>query len=143
MAESSSSGLPPSGIYEPLKSTEIRLINIKKCEGSTISCQIEHVDTTDKPVYYALSYVWGVTGQTKQISLNNHFINITENLFAALSYLQDTSREFSRFSSKENHSNEIWIWADALCIDQQNQKEKSEQIPKMSEIYTSAASVVV
>ena len=35
------------------------------------------------------------------------------------------------------------MWIDAICIDQENEKEKEHQLPLMAEIYAKARSVVV
>jgi hypothetical protein len=35
-----------------------------------------------------------------------------------------------------------WLWADAMCIDQKNDREKEVQIPLMVEIYRGAKRVL-
>lgn len=37
----------------------------------------------------------------------------------------------------------MWIWADALCIDQQNRDEKNQQLRLITDIYKKAQSVAI
>jgi hypothetical protein len=52
------------------------------------------------------------------------------NLHAALSRLRD-------------HSFERIIWVDAICIDQENLKERIQQVQLMAKIYSNALRVIV
>jgi hypothetical protein len=81
------------------------------------------------PAFYALSYVWGNPTRTHEILLEGQKLGITENLFKAI---QDLQRDAI---------GEIYLWADAICINQDDQTERSCQILLMREIYHSAASV--
>lgn len=38
---------------------------------------------------------------------------------------------------------EILVWVDALCIDQQNKEERATQVRLMGQIYSNAASVAI
>jgi hypothetical protein len=57
-------------------------------------------------------------------------MSITESLFAALVRLRD------------GHNQRV-LWADALCINQQDRQEKSRQVQMMSRIYSLAENVAV
>jgi hypothetical protein len=81
------------------------------------------------PAFYALSYVWGNPTRTHEILLDGKKLGITENLFKAI---QDLQRDAY---------GEIYLWADAICINQDDQTERSDQVLRMREIYHSAASV--
>lgn len=92
--------------------------------------------------YKALSYVWGSEKDPQQIwvqSQEGHkthrphtssYINATRNLDEALRYIRrsDTRR---------------LLWVDAVCINQKDTTERSEQVQQMPLIYRSAAHVVV
>ncbi|KAH7357491.1 heterokaryon incompatibility protein-domain-containing protein [Pyrenochaeta sp. MPI-SDFR-AT-0127] len=75
--------------------------------------------------YVALSYVWGPLQHPKTILLNNHPFKVTANLASALADLRDEQRH-------------LRLWADAICIDQGNILERSEQVMLMGDIYSLA-----
>ncbi|KAI8715883.1 HET domain-containing protein [Fusarium sp. LHS14.1] len=101
--------------------------------GGPISCSL-HAARFDSeceiPLYDAISYVWGSTGDTRSIYCQGHPVNITVNLFQALRQMRHP-RESRR------------IWADALCINQLDLLEKSVQVNMMGDIYAHARQVVV
>jgi hypothetical protein len=73
--------------------------------------------------YEALSYEWGepVFSHTIHLLALKRILYITENLHAALSRLRDAS-----------HTRHLWV--DALCINQSDPDEKSQQMPLMAGI---------
>jgi hypothetical protein len=95
-----------------------------------IKCSLEHVSLGDPPPYEALSYAWGDASVTRTISLDGMPWEITVNLESALRHLR--LKNFSRT-----------LWVDALCIDQSNISERSEQVCRMLEIYEKPTQVVV
>jgi hypothetical protein len=113
-------------------------------EGTDIHCQI--IDYTIRSngrsaLYEALSYAWGEPTHTREIyvqhacdtegsSVDPSFLEVTNNLYAALSRLRDP--DLPRL-----------LWADAVCIDQQNLQERSDQDRLMASIYSSAIRVIV
>ncbi|KAH7080543.1 heterokaryon incompatibility protein-domain-containing protein [Paraphoma chrysanthemicola] len=80
--------------------------------------------------YVALSYTWGDQTNPESIELNGHIILIGRSLASALRHVR-----------LENG----WctLWADALCIDQQDDVEKSQQVENMPTIYEAAKAVIV
>ncbi|KAK4119071.1 hypothetical protein N657DRAFT_684751 [Parathielavia appendiculata] len=84
----------------------------------------------DANPYVAVSYVWGDAAQTRPITLDSAAYPVTCNLFAALTYLR-------------NSSDETCFWIDSLCINQQNLAERSAQVARMREIYSLASQVTV
>ncbi|KAH4350890.1 hypothetical protein HBH98_038780 [Parastagonospora nodorum] len=80
--------------------------------------------------YEAVSYAWGSSAKSQYISLDSRKLAITESLFTAL----------QRFRSAQSAR---VLWADAVCIDQANDIERSSQVNMMGEIYRGAASVLV
>lgn len=83
------------------------------------------------PVFDALSYVWGENTRTHEIMIENKRLPITANLYGAL-------RDFLKDAVWELH-----IWADAICINQEDLAERSSQILLMREIYHCAAEVKI
>ncbi|KAK3339775.1 heterokaryon incompatibility protein-domain-containing protein [Lasiosphaeria hispida] len=81
--------------------------------------------------YDALSYTWGsVADSNPTIFVNGHERAVTANLCAALWHLRDPSGERT-------------LWIDALCINQQNNQEKGQQVQSMAKIYAKASRVIV
>ena len=82
------------------------------------------------PVFYdAISYSWGTGTPTEVIVVNGLECLINECLAGAL-------RRFRRASDAR------YLWADALCINQADTKEKSVQVRNMLTIYRRATSVL-
>ncbi|KAJ4295146.1 hypothetical protein N0V90_007156 [Kalmusia sp. IMI 367209] len=105
-----------------------------------IRVSLIHVDL-DSPShlpYEAISYTWGAYydfeinkgAWTEQIICNGRWIRITRSLFHALSMFRRTDR--ARI-----------IWADALCINQNDEDEKGHQVGLMQQIYKSAFHVLI
>jgi Heterokaryon incompatibility protein (HET) len=83
--------------------------------------------------YQAISYTWG--GEEKaSITIHEdsekYEIDISQNLKNALRAVRSPNED-------------LFIWADALCINQNDKEEKSSQIQRMAEIYTKAKCVCV
>lgn len=130
-------GEPPlskvaSSIYSPLTDLTrgIRLVHIKKgSPESALHADLIHVSLDNPPPYEALSYMWGDKENCGRLKLSGHEIDITFNLQAALFELRS-----------ETHHRTLWI--DALCINQGNIKERSEQVRQMREIYVKATRTI-
>lgn len=86
--------------------------------------------TGRKHLYEALSYVWGSQSETHTITVNGCDLHVTRNLYTALIHLRDNQLERI-------------LWIDAICINQEDDDEKSEQIPLMRSIYAQADRVIV
>ena len=88
------------------------------------------LDDSTKASYEALSYTWGASLFPQQIICHGFPIPITQNLFDALIHLR-------------NAESPRLLWVDAVCINQQNDGEKSSQIPIMKDIYAKASCVLI
>ena len=124
--------------YPPLSPgpDSIRLLRLmpNKDETAPIRCQLFNYSLQESGkrthLYEALSYVWGNPKETLLISIDKYNLPVTVNLYAALSRLRD------RFIERI-------IWVDALCINQENLKEREHQVQSMSKIYGQASRVIV
>lgn len=123
--------------YRRLDSTknEIRLLNIlpvREVDGKEhgVECNLSVTSLDDAPAYRALSYAWGDQTRPEEIFLDGHPLKVGPNLCLALWQLQSYSRV------------EVF-WIDALCINQSDDSERSEQVSKMRAIYERAEEVVV
>ncbi|KAL7919585.1 heterokaryon incompatibility domain-containing protein [Trichoderma austrokoningii] len=122
--------------YSPLPANSIRLLRLQPNadEQAPIQCQLFDYPFVGSRkgthLYEALSYVWGSEDKPRCVSTNEDDLYITENLHDALLRLRDCS--LPRI-----------IWADAICINQDDDEERGRQVEMMAEIYARASRVVV
>ena len=130
----------PEDLYRPLLNSEIRLITLRPGRWQDpIVCDLITVLLDDKPKFMALSYAWGNAARTQPITLNKQIYDVTVNLFRGL-------RRLRHIISKGDHSvpfiterlEDFHLWADAVCINQGDDHEKTCQIVRMRDIYTFA-----
>lgn len=112
-----------------LTDSEIRLLLLLPSADPTaiIQCFLARFPIHSTPPYEALSYCWGPQDNMKEIVCNNRRIPVGPSLEGALRRLRRGDGKGVRI-----------VWADAVCINQQDNKEKSHQVPLMGEIYTHA-----
>ena len=133
--------------HEPLslnpEDDQIRLLILRPGEiEDIIRCRFLVLRLSDlkaKP-YEALSYYWGTELADHGIEIENRKrrdtaassqkFPIRPNLRKALTHLRDKKRE-------------IVLWVDALCINQEDEKEKTMQVQKMARIYSKAHRVLI
>lgn len=123
--------------YEKLPSARsIRIITLCPAEkrSDKIECRIETVEL-EKASYNALSYTWGMDDegnppQDHELFIHGHQKLITLNLFEGLKSIRARDQP-------------LRIWIDAICIDQEDDVEKSAQVSMMAAIYARAEKVLV
>jgi hypothetical protein len=81
-------------------------------------------------LYEALSYVWGIPHNNHSITLDSCPFGVTANLHATLSRLR-------------NRYIERVVWIDAICINQEDLKERRYQIQRIARIFGKAKCVIV
>ncbi|THV52588.1 hypothetical protein BGAL_0075g00340 [Botrytis galanthina] len=129
MSSYSYSSLPASG-------EDIRLLRLlpSEDEAAPLHCKLRDYSlrrsTPRTHLYEAISYVWGDPHNTLPIYVDKKQFQVTVNLHAALLRLRD-------------HSFERILWIDAICINQNNNEERRQQVQLMARIYNSASRVVV
>ncbi|KAM0711899.1 hypothetical protein Q7P35_001269 [Cladosporium inversicolor] len=139
---------------------EIRLFRLEggkgRLRGSLVVCSLERYQEDQKhgqgptnrtsktqrdsqteasqPDFFeALSYTWGSSQHSESVQVQSHVcIPITDNLARALRRLRHRSTQQPRH-----------LWIDAICIDQQNLAERSQQVAFMCEIYQRAHRVII
>ena len=116
-----------SPIYEALDpvSYQIRLLYLHPdTDDAVIRCDLEKASLTDGHRFVALSYEWGNEAIVTNIVANGVITSVRENLQKALKQLRSMKVE--------------QVWADALCINQSDNTEKSLQVRIMKHIYSAA-----
>ena len=91
------------------------------------------MDLEDKPEYAALSYTWGNGPFSHDITINEVPWRIKEGLFDFL----------HQYRSDQSSEKELYIWIDAVVINQNDADEKSRQVATMIEFYEKALHVQV
>jgi hypothetical protein len=157
-------------MYQPLGTTSIRLLSIKPgFPTETIECAFVTVaDLVESPPYDALSYVWGQEQSADPIICNGVSKIITNQLVDALKHLRrfpgwgsvipwpedhplhsrkNAWKGFAR-NRHEHHedsigSKDILLWVDALCINQEDNVERANQVKMMGKIYAQALHVKI
>ena len=90
-----------------------------------------HVENLNEGIQFeALSYTWGASGSNEEVWVGYQSLPVTDNLAKALRRLR-----------RVNGARTLWI--DALCINQADSVERSQQVSIMKDIYCSAHNVVV
>ena len=119
-------------LYDPIQpKTQIRVLALHPGGGDEeISCSLEVARLDEPPPYEALSYAWGDSKERYPIRCGNGSLEVTDNLYAALKRLRDVS------------SDRV-LWIDAICINQQDGREKGHQVQQMAEIYSRASRVLI
>ncbi|KAI3573849.1 heterokaryon incompatibility protein-domain-containing protein [Fusarium oxysporum f. sp. albedinis] len=118
-------------IYSHLPRGSIRLLEIlpNQDNEANMQCRLLHFSLHESniPDYEALSYIWGDRSSLTiyYIFIEGRQIHVLQNLHLALCRLRN------RFTSR-------FIWADAICINQANTDEKSEQVYLMPKIFSYA-----
>ena len=118
--------------YPPLNSAsqEIRILSITRSSSIEVECHLERISLEENLTYEALSYTWGERTDISSIKLNNHYFKVRKNLAIALHHLRERGTP-------------LRIWVDAVCINQQDEEEKTAQVRQMKKIYEKARKVVI
>lgn len=144
--EELSSALPVQSVYPcvplPYPDKQIRVLDLDPVHSESPSvAQALHgrlrilSDSADDE-YVALSYVWrqedpGTLKRENRLIIHcndhQHVVPLRPNCWSALWHLCRIKRPLP-----------LRIWADSICIDQNNDEEKKQQISRMSAIYISA-----
>jgi len=123
-----------AGIYKPLKPHQTRFLTIfpARSMDDEICSELMVTSLDNKLVasYEALSYTWGSQILTHDIIVNNCQVKVTENLFEALRHLRNERKPRT-------------LWIDAVCVNQQDLTERSQQVVYMRKIFSTVGQVVI
>lgn len=115
----------------------LRILDFDRSGGNgSVRCEMRCFQLDSAPEYAALSYHWGLewglwgaqhfAGQ--YVIVNNHHMFVRYNLY-----------QFFQQQRKSGYS--VWLWIDALCIDQENVGERNHQVGIMRDIYRQVCSL--
>jgi hypothetical protein len=120
--------------YVSLAHTDsIRLIELQPgATGTPLACKLIDARKSENPQYEAISYAWGepVFPHTIEELSSASALRLTVSLHGALQAL--------RYEQDPRV-----LWADALCINQLDLKEKGHQVALMGPIFQDAQRVIV
>ncbi|KAH6672254.1 heterokaryon incompatibility protein-domain-containing protein, partial [Halenospora varia] len=107
----------------------IRLLKLE-AKRTKILCEMIQVPLHSLPAYDAISYTWGDPDKFRTLNISGRYIAITRNI-------QGILRDLAPLKGVR------YIWIDSLCINQEDDIEKGEQVQLMREIYQNAEKTVV
>lgn len=122
-----------ASVYEDLTDpvSDFRVLRLHAGQhDEPIDCTLATVSRSKSPLYSALSYTWGSGTDRKTIIIGGQSVNVTPNCESALRHIRRKDAT-------------VTLWVDAICINQNDNKEKSAQIGQMREVYKAAANVIV
>lgn len=111
--------------------TDFRLLILEPgTEPSPLRCTLAQFALADCPEYEAISYVWGSEPGREVFLCSEKRLEITQNLHSAFQQLQYPEKQ--RF-----------LWADAICINQDDLTERSQQVMIVGDIYATVCCTLV
>jgi hypothetical protein len=115
--------------YEPLEAGEIRLLILEPAGSATVTCSLRYVSLDDNPRYIRQCHISGETLRLSvtPIACSRKEVKVTLNLEMALRHLRYAVGDKQRV-----------LWADAICINQQDLEERSQQVLLMAKIFKHA-----
>lgn len=125
--------ISPFYMYSPLNDArkEIRLaVLLPGKANDSVRVSLRLVSLQESPQYEALSYCWGNCAEQSSIYVDNRNFVVTLSLWDALRSLR--SEKSPRI-----------MWIDSICINQQDFRERGNQVMMMRNIYQQAEQVVV
>ncbi|KAJ3483878.1 hypothetical protein NLG97_g7203 [Lecanicillium saksenae] len=142
---------PGSYEYHPLEESrdEIRLLAVYSSddENEPVNCRLINTSipgNTAGAIYKGevtefktLSYTWGDPTSTTTAFVDGHEFPVTQNLDAALRNI----RKQNPPPDDGEESRPTFWWIDAICINQNDISERSQQVNLMTKIYRKAAGV--
>ena len=123
---------PPKYQYDALPDGPfIRMLTLRAgALDHPLEGELETVNIDSSGNYEALSYVWGKPDRRNDIICAGRRLGLTTSLHDALRRLRQPDRSRR-------------LWADQICINQDDKTERSQQVQFMNRIYQNASHVLV
>jgi hypothetical protein len=103
--------------------------SLERFHDVTLFCKLEVASRQLRASYTALSYAWGNGNGNRPICIGDTIVKVSITLEAALQELRDEQED-------------LMLWVDQLCINQEDEEEKGHQVKEMKNIYAHAAHVI-
>lgn len=130
--------------YDPLDQTQIRLVKIQAEKGWKVKCEVFSVSLEHTPMsYIAVSYAWGDLDQKSEIILEREIIDDAGRTTVERTPHRVTASLHGALEAVREKDCDVWVWVDALCINQNDIAERTRQVQLMTDIYSKAESVAI
>ncbi|KAI1618436.1 heterokaryon incompatibility protein-domain-containing protein [Exophiala viscosa] len=119
--------------YATLPDTGWMRVLILHPGSGSLSCSLRCQKIEEAALdFEALSYVWGsdVPQDASDIECDSHVLKIRPNLASALLHIRNAEQP-------------RYLFVDAICINQEDEEERSLQVQQMGDIYASASNVLI
>ncbi|KAL5319278.1 hypothetical protein ACEPPN_012328 [Leptodophora sp. 'Broadleaf-Isolate-01'] len=103
-------------------------------DDEPVHIRLFHHPLSSLPECEALSYEWGSPKRDHEVFCEGKVLKVTSNLLAALKRLRPSGQPVQK---------PRLLWIDALCINQEDIDERSEQVKLMTEIYRNVGRTLV
>ncbi|KAN0112256.1 Heterokaryon incompatibility protein (HET) domain containing protein [Hyaloscypha variabilis] len=124
---------PEHNFYRPLlgyHSFRLLILDPASSVSHPVSIRLQVAERATAPVYDAISYVWGDPTHKVTIACDGPPFQITFNSYWALVRIRSASHPRV-------------LWADAICINQSDLQERSNQVTLMGSLYSNASRVYI
>ncbi|KAI1274584.1 heterokaryon incompatibility protein-domain-containing protein [Xylaria sp. FL0933] len=142
--------------YHPLAPEYIRVFELEAGKFSDPIVGRLVPQAIDGEPYEAVSYVWGDTRKRHNITIDGATLSVTANLYGALTAFRHGPLSVSSSSSGSSSSDRSdlgtspgpapgqvrRLWADAVCINQEDLPERTSQVELMARIFAGARRVL-
>jgi hypothetical protein len=124
--------------YQELQDREVRLLRVQRVTADTateipeIVAELAVFSLDQDPDYVALSYCWRTAQATEAITLNVNTFMVRPNVMDDLRLI----------AVEAQTSWTSWTFVDAICMYQDDVREKGHQVRQMGDVYRKAAEVV-
>lgn len=108
-------------------------------EGPVLRGRLEvaSLKSEPTPVFAAVSYVWGTSRE------ENHYIACYSARASVETQIPITANCYSMIKRLQPRCGSLPVWIDAICTNQNDDEEKTRQLPLMGRIYSLATTVVI
>ena len=114
--------------YSALAAREICVLVPHDSIDDGLVWSLKTVSLDDRGLRFdALLYLWGPQVETFAISCNGSQLRVHHNIYSALPYLA------GRYKDQNSVARPLWI--DAICINQEDEDEKTSQVKLMNAVY--------